>query len=855
MKKLFLLFFYSFFMSLSALGANGAGFLSDDDDDFWNPPATTATTATTTTTHQGTLSIDLDDDDDDGFWNSLSRTTAAAAATSHPTLSPDLDDGHFLLPPPGINGANLNSADFDRLFTGAGLAGTGFGLFDDNELDTSWLPDPSHGATAHSPSRHRQFRGSLSSSSSSSSHHGHRGSTSSSSRPLGFHRHENGGSSSSSSRPLAFHRFGGSSSSNRKRKAAPKVMSTPEGKKQILAYMKANPRLNLYAHQFVGISFLLANNEALLADDMGLGKTLQSILACRIAPEVKTVVILAPPGLRSYWASQIKKWLPQGSYRIDSERTNFDGTAAAAHAVKAKAKATAQKASEVDEDAMPAKVSRRTKASASAEAQVVKIAHAEPQKTMNFLILSQDWVRMDRNQARVDEIIKKYYKIDALIVDEVHRVSTGKKSGPAIKKFIDLPHKPKVILLSGTPIRQHVDKEIRALNGLLRNPLGWDWRLREGPQEHFARKTIRRTKFALEQSDATRFKLPPIQRKTVKVGLDRLSRQKYDMLKDALGIFRSTISLNMTQRLRQICITFDALTAEQRAQLLGEKSDYTVEELRKILEQINGSVGERIQEASCYICMEDFEDMEPSQIAYCLPCMHALCTECFAELKSRAQAGRLPQCGLCRGNIQKSMTKKEAEKRKKKKEEAEAEAQAKAQAPQVKEVPPKYKAVSDYVKSLPADEKIIVFCDFVKPLPALQAHLTESGIGSVLVGNNIDGALREFKTNPAARVFLATTGKCSTGLNIIEANHVLFLTPPLSANVYQQAVDRCYRIGQTKPVTVIDLLTEDSADEYLSGELRKKITAIDAFYDKRLHTSTRQLKEALSKTRLEMTNL
>ena len=199
------------------------------------------------------------------------------------------------------------------------------------------------------------------------------------------------------------------------------------------------------------------------------------------------------------------------------------------------------------------------------------------------------------------------------------------------------------------------------------------------------------------------------------------------------------------------------------------------------------------------------------------------------------------------------MTKAEAEARKKKKEEVEAE--KRASAPKPKEVPPKYKAVSDYVKALPADEKVIVFCDFRKPLPALQQHLTEAGIGSVLVGKDINGALEAFKADPAARVFLATTGKCSTGLNIVAANHVIFLTPPLSANIYQQAVDRCYRIGQTKPVTVVDLLTDDSADEYLSSELRKKIVAIDSFYENRLHVTSSQLSKALKKTQLEMKNL
>ena len=62
--------------------------------------------------------------------------------------------------------------------------------------------------------------------------------------------------------------------------------------------------------------------------------------------------------------------------------------------------------------------------------------------------------------------------------------------------------------------------------------------------------------------------------------------------------------------------------------------------------------------------------------------------------------------------------------------------------------------------------------------------------------------LERFKEDADCRVLLATVASGGTGLNITEANHVLFLDRWFNPFVYAQAMDRCHRIGQKKLVKI-----------------------------------------------------
>ena len=51
------------------------------------------------------------------------------------------------------------------------------------------------------------------------------------------------------------------------------------------------------------------------------------------------------------------------------------------------------------------------------------------------------------------------------------------------------------------------------------------------------------------------------------------------------------------------------------------------------------------------------------------------------------------------------------------------------------------------------------------------------------------------------------------GLNLTNANYVFLLDPWWNPAVENQAIDRCYRIGQTDPVTVYRFITRKTIEE------------------------------------------
>ncbi len=61
-------------------------------------------------------------------------------------------------------------------------------------------------------------------------------------------------------------------------------------------------------------------------------------------------------------------------------------------------------------------------------------------------------------------------------------------------------------------------------------------------------------------------------------------------------------------------------------------------------------------------------------------------------------------------------------------------------------------------------------------------------------------------------VFLISLKAGGTGLNLTAADHVLHLDPWWNPAVEDQATDRAHRIGQTKPVTVMRLISEGTIE-------------------------------------------
>jgi len=78
---------------------------------------------------------------------------------------------------------------------------------------------------------------------------------------------------------------------------------------------------------------------------------------------------------------------------------------------------------------------------------------------------------------------------------------------------------------------------------------------------------------------------------------------------------------------------------------------------------------------------------------------------------------------------------------------------------------------------------------------------------------NRQSKVEEFQTNSDVRVFLISLKAGGTGLNLTEADYVYLVDPWWNPAVENQAIDRCYRIGQKKNVVAVRLICPGTIEE------------------------------------------
>src|ERR1043165_7652655 len=73
--------------------------------------------------------------------------------------------------------------------------------------------------------------------------------------------------------------------------------------------------------------------------------------------------------------------------------------------------------------------------------------------------------------------------------------------------------------------------------------------------------------------------------------------------------------------------------------------------------------------------------------------------------------------------------------------------------------------------------------------------------------------INDFNNNPNIKVFLISLKCGSMGLNLVVANRCFLMDPWWNPSIEDQAIDRIYRIGQTRPVSIFRLVIENSIED------------------------------------------
>lgn len=128
----------------------------------------------------------------------------------------------------------------------------------------------------------------------------------------------------------------------------------------------------------------------------------------------------------------------------------------------------------------------------------------------------------------------------------------------------------------------------------------------------------------------------------------------------------------------------------------------------------------------------------------------------------------------------------------------------------------KLQILIENIKEKTGNHKILVFSQFVKMLHIIKNELdTENIQYEYLDGQttNRQEKVENFQNNANVRVFLISLKAGGTGLNLTEADYVFIVDPWWNPAVENQAIDRCYRIGQTKKVMAYRMICKDTIEE------------------------------------------
>jgi superfamily II DNA/RNA helicase len=123
-------------------------------------------------------------------------------------------------------------------------------------------------------------------------------------------------------------------------------------------------------------------------------------------------------------------------------------------------------------------------------------------------------------------------------------------------------------------------------------------------------------------------------------------------------------------------------------------------------------------------------------------------------------------------------------------------------------------------------EKVVIFSQWMRMNDLVVKELEEMGVGYRYLNGQVRsqerGALyTEFNNNPEVRVFLSTDAG-GVGLNLQSAAWLINLDIPWNPGVLEQRIGRIHRLGQEKPVNIINLVAQESIEHNLLGVIQFK---------------------------------
>lgn len=149
----------------------------------------------------------------------------------------------------------------------------------------------------------------------------------------------------------------------------------------------------------------------------------------------------------------------------------------------------------------------------------------------------------------------------------------------------------------------------------------------------------------------------------------------------------------------------------------------------------------------------------------------------------------------------------------------------------------KIKATLDLVKeelTNKAYEKVVIFAIHRDVIKSLREGLTDFNAVTIY-GNTLPETRQKnidnFQNNPKFKVLIGNIGAAGIAITLTAAHNVIMCESSFCPSANAQAIMRCHRIGQTKPVFVRFLGLRDSIDDKITQVLKMKTRQITEIFD------------------------
>ena len=145
----------------------------------------------------------------------------------------------------------------------------------------------------------------------------------------------------------------------------------------------------------------------------------------------------------------------------------------------------------------------------------------------------------------------------------------------------------------------------------------------------------------------------------------------------------------------------------------------------------------------------------------------------------------------------------------------------------------KIKELMRHIREKTGQHKILIFSQFVSMLSLIRKELDKNDLAYAYLDGqtsqkNREGAVKLFQEDQSVRLFLISLKAGGTGLNLTAADYVYLVDPWWNPAVENQAIDRCYRIGQDKKVIAYRMICKDTIEEKIMNYKARKQSVADA---------------------------